>query len=160
MDKRKSRSKGTSRSSSTKIVDLVNYRKNKTEERRREYERVLFNRVLGVYSFLDTQELKHIEIIDISVSGVRFRLANPPSSIASGQKIPLRFYFTPGSYLKLIVEVKRTSPYRADGREGVEFGCEIDRETKSYEVMKQLVSFMQKYSELACPDPKPPMIWY
>ncbi len=48
MDKRKSKDKEKVKD---KVVDLSDYRKNKNEERRREYERVLFNRVLGVYSF-------------------------------------------------------------------------------------------------------------
>jgi len=53
MDKRKSKDKGRDR-----IIDLQKYRKDKTEERKREYERLLFNRILGVYSFAEREELK------------------------------------------------------------------------------------------------------
>ena len=163
MDKRKPRDKDQGRRTVDKIVDLSSYRKNKSEERRREYERVLFNRILGVYSFAEKgekAELKHVEIIDISLSGVKFRVENPHEVMEVGKKVALRFYFTPNSFLRLIVEVKRSLVYKLDAREGLEYGCEIDRETKSYEVVKDLVSFMQKYSETATQDNRPPMIWY
>ena len=77
-----------------------------------------------------------------------------------GQKIALRFYFTPSSYLRLIVEIKRFTPFKEEDREGLEYGCEMDKSTKSYDVIKQLISFMHKYSEIACQDNNPPMIWF
>ena len=36
----------------------------------------------------------------------------------------------------------------------------LDKNTKSYEALKQLISFMYKYSEIACEDQNPPMIWF
>lgn len=158
MDKRKSSGKGGGKE---RIIDLNDYRKNKNEERRREYERVLFNRVLGVYSFAETQGLHHVEILDISYSGLRFKEKNPEHPIKPGQKVALRFYFTPNSYLRLVVDVKRVSPYEEEGgNAGLEYGCEIDKQTKSFEVMNQLVSFMYKYAEVACEDQNPPLIWF
>ena len=163
MDKRKSRDKDQGGSAAEKIIDLANYRKNKSEQRRREYERVLFNRILGVYSFAERgekTELKHLEIIDISFSGIKFRIENPHDQLSVAGKTTLRLYFTPASYLRIVVEVKRAVPYQADGRDGLEYGCELDRVTKSYEVIKQLVDFIQKYSEIATQDHQPPMVWY
>src|ERR1700679_4027713 len=103
MDKRKSKDKLKSKE---RIIDLNDYRKNKNEERRREYERVLFNRILGVYSFAEKAGLNHVEVIDISYSGVRFREEKPEHPLKPGSKIALRFYFTPSSYLRLVVDVK------------------------------------------------------
>jgi hypothetical protein len=158
MDKRKSKEKDKGKVH--KVVDLNDYRKNKNEERRREYERVLFNRVLGVYSFAEKVGLHHVEVMDISFSGIRFREERPEIPLKVAQKIALRFYFTPSSYLRLVVEVKRATPYREEDREGLEYGCELDKNTKSYDVIHQLVSFMYKYSEIACQDQNPPMIWF
>lgn len=160
MDKRKSKDKDKDKAKADKIVDLSHYRKNKNEERRREYERVLFNRILGVYSFAEKTGLNHVEVIDVSYSGIRFREDRPENPFKVGQKLALRFYFTPSSYLRLVVELKRVTPFREEEREGLEYGCELDTNTRSYEVIKQLISFMYKYAEFACEDTNPPMIWF
>jgi PilZ domain len=157
MDKRKSKDKLKSKVS---IIDLNDYRKNKNEERRREYERVLFNRILGVYSFAEKTGLHHVEVIDISYSGIKFREDSPEHPLKIAQKIALRFYFTPSSYLRLVVDVKRSTPFKEEDREGLEYGCELDKNTKSYDVIRQLISFMYKYAEIACQDSAPPMIWF
>lgn len=161
MDKRKSKeSKEKGAKTPEKIVDLSNYRKSKSEQRRREYERVLFNRILGVYSFAEKTGLHHVEVVDISYSGIKFKEERPETPFQVGTKIALRFYFTPSSYLRLVVDVKRVTPFRDEDREGLEYGCELDKDTKSYEVIKLLISFMYTYSEFACQDHNPPMIWF
>jgi len=164
MDKRKSKDKdkGTTaeKAGVEKIIDLGNYRKNKSEERRREYERVLFNRVLGVYSFAEKAGLHHIEVVDVSFSGVRFREDRPEAPLKMGQKVPLRFYFTPSSFLRVVVDIKRVIPFKDEDRQGLEYGCEMDKGTKSYEVIRQLITFMHKYSEIASQDSNPPMLWF
>lgn len=161
MDKRKpSKEKAKPAKSAEKIVDLNDYRKNRSEERRREYERVLFNRILGVYSFAEKTGLHHVEVIDISYSGIKFREERPEHPMQVGHKIALRFYFTPSSYLRLVVEVKRVKPFTEEDREGLEYGCELDKNTKSYDVLRQLIGFMYKYAETAVQDTNPPMIWF
>jgi hypothetical protein len=160
MDKRKSKDKEKPKTGADKIVDLADYRKEKSEERRREYERVLFNRILGVYSFAEKTGLHHVEVVDISYSGIKFREERPENPLKVGQKIALRFYFTPSSYLRLVVDVKRVKPFQEEDREGLEYGCELDKNTKSYDVIRQLIGFMYKYSEIACQDQNPPMIWF
>ncbi len=155
MDKRKPKDKAK-----VGIIDLNNYRKNKSEERRREYERVLFNRILGVYSFAEKTGLQHVEVLDISYSGIKFREERPDHPLKAEQKVALRFYFTPSSFLRLVVEVKRVIPYKEEEREGLEYGCQLDKATKSYDVIRQLISFMYKYAEIACQDQNPPMIWF
>lgn len=152
--------KGKSDQTGKRIVDLASYRKNKTDERRREYERILFNRILGVYSFLEQTGLNHVEILDISYSGIKFREDRPEVPLTIGQKIALRFYFTPSSYLRLVVEIKRVTPFDEAERKGLEYGCELDRTTKSYEVLHKLVGFMETYSEVACQDSHPPMLFF
>lgn len=142
------------------IYDLTEFRKNRDEERKREYERVLFNRILGVYSFAEKSKLYHVEVVDISLSGARFREILPENTMKPGDTVALRFYFTPSSYLRIVLEVKRVTAFRDGDRDGVEYGCQIDRNTKSYEVIKELVNFMTKYAEIACQDPNPPMIWF
>jgi hypothetical protein len=158
MDKRKPRDKDKEKEK--KVVDLSDYRKHRSEERRREYERVLFNRILGVYSFAEKAGLHHVEVVDISFSGLRFREERPDAALTVGARVPLRFYFTPSSYLRVVTAVKRVAPFRDGTREGLEYGCELDKTTKSYEVVQQLIAFIYKYSEVACQDQNPPMIWF
>src|SRR5258708_724935 len=116
MDKRKPKVKEKPKQepAADKIVDLADYRKNKNEERRREYERVLFNRILGVYSFAEKTGLHHVEVVDISYSGIKFREERPEQPLQVSQKIALRFYFTPSSYLRLVVDVKRVKPFQEE----------------------------------------------
>ena len=142
------------------IIDLNLYRKNKNEQRMREYERILFNRILGVYSFAEKQGLHHVEVIDISFSGLKFREINPEEPCKVGDKLALRFYFTPSSYLRLVTEVKRVTQFSDNDRQGIECGCTVDKNTRSYAVIKTLVEFMEKYSEVACQDDHPPLIWF
>lgn len=158
MDKRKK--SGKKRGKKEDVIDLSSYRKNKNEERMREYERILFNRILGVYSFAEKSGLHHVEVVDISYSGLRFKEVNPEKPCQIGDKLSLRFYFTPSSYLKLVMQVQRTIPFKDDGREGIEYGCVLDKKTRSYQVIKTLVDFMHNYSELAVQDHNPPMIWF
>jgi hypothetical protein len=156
MDKKKSKENAPQ----DQVVALDQYRKNKNEERKREYERILFNRILGVYSFAEKTGLKHIEVADISYTGIKFREEKPENPLQVGSKIALRFYFTPTSYLRLVVETKRVTPFEEKDRQGLEYGCEIDKDTKSYQVIQQLISFMYKYAEVACHDENPPMVWF
>ncbi len=143
-----------------KVVDLIKYRKNKNDERRREYERTLFNRLLGVYSFVETDKLRQVEIIDLSLNGIKFREEYNQKRFEPREKINIRFYCTPSSFLKVIATIKRLNEKIENGKKYIEYGCEIDNKTKSYEALKQLVCFMQKYSEIACPDSNPPIIWF
>ena len=156
MNKEKSKNKGKSEG----VIDLIEYRKNKNDKRRREYERVLFNRILGVYSFAERGSLHHVEIIDMSLSGVRFREEEPEKPFRVGDKLSLRFYFTPSSFLKIVLTVKRNAPFEEDGRQGLEYGCSIDRDTKSYTVLAKLITFMEQYAEVACHDSNPPVIFF
>jgi hypothetical protein len=158
MDNRKSKDKSEQR-----IIDLNDYRKERDEERRREYERVLFNRILGVYSYAETagkNSLNHVEVLDVSYSGLRFREDKPELPLRVGSKVALRFYFTPSSYLRVVIDVKRVTKFEEDDRKGYDYGCEIDPSTKSCEVLKSFVSFMYKYAETACNDENPPPNFY
>lgn len=159
MDKRKAKG-GKGPTKKPEIIDLANYRKNKNEERMREYERILFNRILGVYSFAEKTGLHHVEIVDISFSGIKFREINPDKPYKLGDQLALRFYFTPSSYLRLVMEVKRLEPFEEEGRKGLEYGCVLDKKTRSYDVIKSLVEFMHKYTDTACQDHNPPIIWF
>ena len=158
MDNRKSKDTGEKQ-----IIDLNNYRKERDEERRRDYERVLFNRILGVYSYTEgagKSALTHVEVLDVSYSGLRFREDKPELPMRVGQKVALRFYFTPSSYLRVVIDVKRVTKFKEEERTGYDYGCEIDPATKSAEVLKSFVSFMYKYAETACNDENPPPNFY
>ena len=158
MDNRKSKDK-----SEHKTINLEERRKQREEERRRSYERVLFNRILGVYSYTETvgkNHLNHVEVLDVSYSGLRFREDKPELPMRVGQKIALRFYFTPSSYLRVVVDVKRVTKFKDEERHGYDYGCEIDPATKSSEVLKMFVGFMYKYAEIACNDETPPPNFY
>lgn len=143
-----------------KVLDLSQFRQLKIEEKRRHYERVIFTRVLGLYSFMEESGggLEQIDIVDMSENGLKMFRSQPHNILEVGSSIPLRLYFTPSSYLKILVYIRRIE--ENTDRKGYEYGCEIDRDTKSYMVLKQLVLFLRTYSEMACEDSTPPLVWF
>ena len=142
------------------IVDFNGYKKTRDQKKKREYERILFQRLFGVCSFVEQSKLVQIDILDISYSGIRFReLALSDFPVTSGTKVGMRFYFTPTSFIRLIAEIKRYEVTTQESKRYFEYGCEINKDTKSYDVIHSLVSFMHKYSQVATPDDKSPALW-
>jgi len=160
MDKDKEKKTSKGKKGKKAIIDFTKYRKHKNEERRREYERILFNRLLGAYIFAEKNQLKHVEVMDISYTGIKFREEDPEIPHKVGDKLMLRFYFTPDSYLRLGMMVKRANAYDEDGSKGLQYGCELDKNTRSYASIRPLISFLYKYAETACFDERPPPIWF
>ena len=72
MGKEKDKNPAKGKKAKHAVIDFKKYRKNKNEERRREYERILFNRLLGAYIFAEKNQLKHVDVIDISYSGIQW----------------------------------------------------------------------------------------
>ncbi len=141
------------------IVDFNGYKKDRDQRKKREYERLLFNRLFGVCSFVEQDKLIPIDIQDVSYSGIRFRQpAHSEFPVKAGTKVGMRFYFTPTSFIRLQAEIKRYEVISADAKRYFEYGCELSKDTKSYEVLHSLIQFMHKYSEVATTDEKSP-IW-
>lgn len=138
-----------------KVIDFGSARKAKIEERRRRYERVLFQKVLGAYVVAEGEGLKAVELVDLSLDGLSFQL--PISSknlegITQGQEVIFRFYFSEDSYIPVGVKVMNQRPCLENGQKYVRFGCAIDTTMKSYGTYRSFVEFLSNYAEAAQQD--------
>jgi len=138
--------------SDTKILDFTSKRKEVVEQRRRSFERVLFQNFLGVYSVIDTNDTIYpISLIDVSPIGC---LIQVPSNLEKNQKlefdseVSLRLYFTKQSYIPALVKIKHAVEYVDDhGHTFMRYGCEFDQSIASFDALKSFVEFVYKFAE-------------
>lgn len=135
--------------SKEQIVDFGEARKKKLEEKRRKTERIFFRHILGVYSVVENEKLRSIEIVDMSDDGLAFQVPFDPVDPwpKDADHVQLRLYFSQDTYLPISVNVKNSRPSINDGVRYVQYGCEVDSKTQSYEAFKQFVQFLRLYSE-------------
>ena len=73
--------------SGSKVVQFSEIRREKKETLRRDYERVLFNRILGCYTVIEKLGLKSVEMRDISKSGCSFRMPTSEGAFKMDESI-------------------------------------------------------------------------
>ena len=143
------------------VLSFSSAREEQVEERRREYERVLFRNVLGVYTVMEQKGLHAIELVDISEQGMSFQL--PISSdyrLEIGEVLSLRLYFASDAYLPVAVKVVRALDTLTDGAAVRQYGCEIDKSFKSYAAIFHLFQFIKSCAEQGHVDSEHLKIFY
>lgn len=143
-----------------KVVQFGEKRKEKQEEVRRNYERILFKRILGCYTFIEKLGLKSVEIVDISKSGCSFKWPESEGAFNVGEEIDFRFYFSQNTYLPMKLTVARVSTMVENGLSFSHHGCTFDTSMSSYPAIEKVVDFIQAYSESAKEDKGEAQIWY
>lgn len=137
---------------SDNILDFVNKRKQTIEEKRRAFERLMFQNLLGVYSVIDQDGIIYpVSLIDISHSGCLFQVPWTPGrdqAIENGSELDLRIYFTKKSYIPAIVNIRYHQEYvDKSGRVYMRYGCEFDQSISSFEALKHFIMFLYKFAE-------------
>ncbi|MEI7440707.1 MAG: PilZ domain-containing protein [bacterium] len=132
-----------------KLIQIGEVRTAKQEDLKREYERILFGRILGCYTIAETTGMKAVEIVDISKSGISFKMDPKGSFYNIGEDVDLRLYFSAKTYLAVKVNVKRVQENEENSRNHFLYGCTFDTTLKSYSVIDKLVDFITSYSEQA-----------
>ncbi|MBF0360495.1 MAG: PilZ domain-containing protein [Oligoflexia bacterium] len=145
------------------VINFTKKRNETIEQRRREFERVVFQNFLGVYTVLDEDNnTLPIELVDISEKGCLFQIAININS-QTGHEIykdlrkksvaDLRIYFTQKAYIPITVNVKYCKEYiDADGTNYLKFGCEFDKTPQTFEAMEYFIKFIYKFAEHASTD--------
>ncbi len=144
----------------SKVVQISEKRKEKQDEFRRHYERVLFRRILGCYTFIEKLGLKGVEIVDISKSGCSFRWPESEGCFTDGEEIDFRFYFSQNTYIPMKLTVRRVSKLSEDGRSYWVHGCSFDTHLSTYAAIEKMVDFIQAYSQTAKEDRGEAQIWH
>jgi hypothetical protein len=110
-----------------KVVDFNQKRRESIEQKRRTFERVVFQEFLGVYTVLDDK--------------------------GSSFPVTLKLFFTKGSYLPAVVTIRHTSVYvDKDGQEWLRLGGEFDTSLPSFTALSHFISFIYEYAEFSCLD--------
>jgi hypothetical protein len=130
------------------VVNLSSVRQELIEEKRRNYERVVFRSNFGVYTVLPDGGLYAIEVVDISEGGMQFQTSeNSRLNLDTGAVIPVRFYFSTDSYITIDVKVVRSFSAIEEGRAVHRYGCLIDKSMASYAAIYHFVQFITKCAE-------------
>jgi hypothetical protein len=139
------------------VIDFVEKRNEAIEQRRREFERIMFKNFLGVYSILDDQVKAYaVDLIDISDKGCLIQIPMDKETEKRYKKdmeVNLRIYFTPHAFIPLNVSIKYSTEYlEADGTQYLRYGCEFDKSAVSFEAMESFIRFIYKFAEHSCSD--------
>lgn len=140
-----------------KVVDFNAKRRESIEQKRRTFERVVFQEFLGVYSVVDDQGSNFpIKLVDISGDGCQFQLPfslKAKNQFKEGTEVTLKLYFTKGSYLPAVVTVRHASEYiDRDGNAWLRLGGEFDTSLPSFSALSHFISFIYEYAEFSCLD--------
>ncbi len=134
--------------SNQRVVSLSSVRQEMIEEKRREYERVVFRSSFGVYTVIDDHSLHAIEILDISEGGMQFQTPEKTSlKLNMDDVITVRFYFATDHYLSIEVKVVRSYSALENGTAVHCYGCLLDKTMSSYSAIYHFVQFITKCAE-------------
>lgn len=143
------------------VIRLSEKRDEIIENKRREFERVLFKHLLGVYCFIENKETNEkeslpVQLVDLSPKGMLIQIPQYQSKkffYNIGDNFTLRLYFSQHTYLPVNAVLK----YKNDHTEitGIEygrFGLELDTTTPSYQAMEHFIQFIYTYAQCCVTD--------
>lgn len=140
-----------------KVVDFNEKRKKSIEQKRRSFERVVFQEFLGVYTVIDDQGSSFpIKLLDISSEGCQFQVPfsmKAKNQFKSGTEVTLKLFFTKGSYLPAVVTVRHATEYiDQQGDAWLRLGGEFDTSLPSFAALQSFINFIYQYAEFSCLD--------
>ena len=142
---------------SDKLLDFVGKRKENIEQKRRSFERILFQNFLGAYTVLDNQGTNYpVSLVDISQDGCLFQVPLPPKAANPFEKdteVTLRMYFTKQTFIPVVVRIKYGNEVLGtDGNHYMAYGCEFDKSLPSFAALQSFIDFLYSYSEHSALD--------
>ncbi len=143
--------------SEKKVFDFEAKRRETIEQKRRSFERVVFDEFLGVDAVIDDNGSGHpLKLIDISADGCQFQIpfsAQAKNKFSTGAEVTLKLFFTKTSFLPVVIKVRRSSEY-VDSKGDVYWRCggEFDKSLPSFKALESFVQFIYKYAEFSCHD--------
>ncbi len=140
-----------------KVVDFNEKRMKNIEQKRRTFERVVFQEFLGVYTVIDDQGAGFpIKLLDVSKVGCQFQVpfsAKAKNQFKSGTELTLKLFFTKESYLPAVVTVRHTSEFvDQQGDTWLRLGGEFDTAIPSFAALSSFINFIYQYAEFSCRD--------
>ncbi len=144
-----------------RVINLNSVRQEKIEEKRREYERVVFRSNFGVFIYDENSGLNAVEIIDISEGGVQFQTPEKSHlALQAGDIVPLRLYFATEYYISIDVKVARSFTALENGSAVHRYGCLMEKSMASYSAIYHFVQFITKCAEHGHKDDQHLKVFY
>ncbi len=147
-------------SSGSKVLQFAEARKEKQEHLKREYERVLFSRILGCYTVIEKLGIKAVEMHDISKTGLSFRMEARDGAFNMGEDVDFRFYFSNSTFIPARLTIKRRTKVEENGVSYWEYGGSFDKEFSTYAAIEKFVDFINAYVMAAQEDKGDTKFWF
>lgn len=141
----------------TKVLDFVKKREEAIEDRRRKFERIMFDNILGTYTVLNLDgTIYPVKLMDISHDGLMFEI---PYDSKKGKKyeknseIMLRMYFSEKRFIPVAVKIRFSmEALEGPGQVYMRYGCEFDKSLTSFKALESFIDFLYKFSEVSTVD--------
>jgi hypothetical protein len=139
------------------VIDFIGKRHEAIEQRKRDFERILFKNFLGVYMSLE-DHVKAVEtdIVDISDKGCLLQIpfvSQQKKKYKKDTEIHLRIYFTATAFLPVVLMIRYASEFIDEaGKRFLRLGCEYDKSVPSFEAMESFIQFTHKFAEHSSSD--------
>lgn len=140
-----------------KVLDFNKKKAETIEQKRRAFNRIVFQNFLGAYSVIDDNgSIYPVTLVDIAGDGCSFQVPWNPSKdkkMEQETEVVMRMYFTDSSYIPVILSVRHGKEVVAqDGTLRMQYGCEFDKSSSSFEAMQSFIDFLYKFAEHSAID--------
>ena len=140
-----------------KVLDFNKKKAETIEQKRRAFNRIVFQNFLGAYSVIDDNgSIYPVTLVDIAGDGCSFQVPWNPSKdkkMAQDTEVSMRMYFTNASYIPVILSVRHGKEVIAeDGTVRMQYGCEFDKSVPTFEAMQSFIDFIYKFAEHSAID--------
>lgn len=135
-----------------KVLDFNKKKAETIEQKRRAFNRIVFQNFLGAYSVIDDNgSIYPVTLVDIAGDGCSFQIPWNPAKdkkMAQGFEVQMRMYFTNASFIPVILNVRHAKEVIAqDGTTHIQYGCEFDKTVPTFEAMQSFIDFIYKFAE-------------
>jgi len=138
------------------VINLDQFRNRKSEEKKRKTERIFFHNLVGVYGITQPGKMVPVDLIDVSEGGLAIQVPYPTSTTMADKVWPkdsndltIRLYFSPESFMEVVVDVKNSGPTIENGSKYVRYGCAVNPEQRAFTAWKTFVNFLRAYTDVS-----------
>lgn len=140
-----------------KVVDFMEKRNKAIEQKRRSFERVVFQEFLGVFTVIDDDGSSYpVKLVDISKEGCQFQVPfslKAKNKFKEGSEFTLKLFFAKSTYLPAVVTVRHAHEYvDKDGDAWLRLGSAFDTSLPSFKALSSFIDFIYQYAEFSCAD--------
>ncbi len=139
------------------VIDFVGHREKKVKQKRRAFERIVFEDFPWAYALADYNNSEYlITLVDIDKKGLGFKVPlhrGGHKTIKKGTEIKMKIYFTEDSYIPIVVTIKHHKKITGKhDRIYIRYGCTFDTSLPSFEAMNKFIHFLYSFARYSHTD--------